>query len=65
MFKKVGPMNQIGRLVGNDYLTTFRTYGGYVGIEKRLSKLYNYSNYDREYSNYDRENNEDYIEYLI
>ena len=36
----VGPMNQILRLVGNDYLTPFRTYGGHVGIDKRLARLY-------------------------
>ena len=37
----VSPMNQITRIVGNDYLTPFRTYGGYAGVEKRLKKLYN------------------------
>lgn len=36
----VGPLNQILRLVGNDYLTPLRTYGGTVGIDKRLAALY-------------------------
>ena len=36
----VSPMNQITRIIGNDYLTPFRTYGGYAGVEKRLKKLY-------------------------
>lgn len=36
----VGPMNQILRLVGNDYLTPFRTYGGKVAIDKRLKDIY-------------------------
>lgn len=36
----VGPMNQILRLIGNDYLTPLRTYGGTVAIDKRLSALY-------------------------
>ena len=42
----VGPLNQVLRLVCNDYLTPFRTYGGYVGIDRRLQKLYGYSNYE-------------------
>lgn len=36
----VGPMNQILRLVGNDYLTPLRTYGGTVAIDKRLRAIY-------------------------
>jgi hypothetical protein len=36
----VGPMNQILRLIGSDYLTPMRTYGGTVGIDKRLKDLY-------------------------
>ena len=36
----VGPMNQILRLVGNDYLTPLRTYGGRVAIDKRLADIY-------------------------
>lgn len=36
----VGPMNQILRIVGNDYLTPLRTYGGTVGIDKRLADIY-------------------------
>lgn len=37
----VSPLKQISRIIGNDYLTPFRTYGGYAGIELRLKKLYN------------------------
>lgn len=36
----VGPMNQIMRLIGNDYLTPLRTYGGSVSIDKRLKHIY-------------------------
>ena len=36
----VGPMNQILRLVGNDYLTPLRTYGGVVAIDKRMRRVY-------------------------
>lgn len=36
----VGPMNQILRMIGNDYLTPLRTYGGEVRIDKRLKELY-------------------------
>ena len=36
----VGPMNHITRLVGNDYLSPFRTLGGAVAIERRLHNLY-------------------------
>ena len=36
----VGPMNQILRLIGNDYLTPLRTYGGKVAIDRRLAHLY-------------------------
>jgi len=36
----VGPMNQILRLIGNDYLTPLRTYGGKVAIDKRLADIY-------------------------
>ena len=41
----VGPMNQVLRIIGNDYLTPFRTYGGFVGVDRRLRKLYGYSDY--------------------
>jgi len=41
----VGPLNQVLRLVGNDYLTPFRTLGGYVGVDRRISDIYNYSRY--------------------
>ncbi len=51
----VGPMNQIRRLIGNDYMTPFRTLGGHVGIDRRLSEIYEYGNYDR---------NKDYSQYL-
>lgn len=36
----VGPLNQILRLIGNDYLTPLRTYGGVVALDRRLAKLY-------------------------
>jgi ectoine hydroxylase-related dioxygenase (phytanoyl-CoA dioxygenase family) len=36
---RVGPMNQILRLIGNDLLTPLRTYGGFVGIDRRLGKI--------------------------
>jgi len=49
----VGPMNQILRLVGNDYLTPFRTLGGYVGVDRRLRKLYGYSDFKSEFD-YDK-----------
>lgn len=37
---RVGPMNEISRLVGNDFLTPFRTFGGHVGIDRRMADLY-------------------------
>jgi hypothetical protein len=37
----VGPLNQIKRLIGNDYLYPLRTYNTYVGTDKRLAQLYN------------------------
>lgn len=37
---RVGPMNQILRLIGNDLLTPLRTYGGFVGIDRRMGKIY-------------------------
>jgi ectoine hydroxylase-related dioxygenase (phytanoyl-CoA dioxygenase family) len=50
----VGPMNQILRLVGNDQLQPLRTYGGFVGVDRRLSKVYGYSDYkkDMDYSDF-------------
>lgn len=50
----IGPMNQILRLIGTDQLLPFRTYGGYVGVDRRLQKLYGYSNYkvDVDYAKY-------------
>lgn len=36
----VGPLNKINRIIGNDYLTPLRTYGGVVGIDRRMSKVY-------------------------
>ena len=45
----VGPMNQVLRLIGNDYLTPFRTYGGFVGIDRRLANLYGYSDYKQDF----------------
>lgn len=41
----VSPMNEILRLVGNDHLLPLRTYGGFVGIDKRMAKLYPNSEY--------------------
>ena len=41
----VGPMNQILRLVGNDFLQPMHTYGGFVGVDRRMNKVYGYSNY--------------------
>ncbi len=50
----VSPLNQILRLIGSDTLQPLRTYGGYVGIDRRLEKLYGYSSYnsDEDYSKY-------------
>ncbi len=50
----IGPMNQIRRLIGNDYLTPLRTYGGFVGVDRRLADLYGHSNYkvDVDYRKY-------------
>jgi hypothetical protein len=50
----VGPMNQILRLIGNDYLTPLRTYEGFAGIDRRLSDIYEYSDYKKiqDYTNY-------------
>lgn len=50
----VGPLNQVSRLVGNDYLTPLRTYGGFVGVDRRLSGIYEHSDYqvNRDYSMY-------------
>lgn len=36
----VGPLNAVLRLVGNDYLTPMRTYGGKVAIDRRMGRLY-------------------------
>lgn len=41
----VGPMNQIARMIGNDYLTPFRTYGEFVGIDRRLQDIYEFGSY--------------------
>ena len=43
----VSPMNQILRLIGNDYLSPLRTYDGFVGIDRRLSDIYEYSSYKK------------------
>ena len=40
-----GPLNQVMRLVGNDYLLPNRTLGGYVGVDRRMADVYNYSPY--------------------
>ena len=49
----VGPLNQILRLVGSDYLTPFRTLGGFVGIDRRLKDLYDLCPYKNE-TDYDK-----------
>lgn len=36
----VGPLNQIRRMIGSDYLTPFRTLGGFAGIDRRMARLY-------------------------
>jgi hypothetical protein len=38
-------MNQIARLIGNDYLTPHRTLGGVVSVERRLRGLYDLCDY--------------------
>ncbi len=43
----VGPMNEILRLIGNDHLLPLRTYGGFVGIDKRMASLYPHSEYGK------------------
>ena len=42
---RVGPMNQILRLIGNDKLAPFRTLGGFVGVDRRIQHLYKHSHY--------------------
>jgi ectoine hydroxylase-related dioxygenase (phytanoyl-CoA dioxygenase family) len=51
----VGPMNQVLRIVGNDQLQPLRTYGGFVGIDRRMSKVYGYTDYKK---------NVDYADFL-
>jgi ectoine hydroxylase-related dioxygenase (phytanoyl-CoA dioxygenase family) len=51
----VGPLNQVLRFVGNDQLLPLRTYGGFVGVDRRMSKIYGYSDYKK---------NVDYTEFL-
>lgn len=41
----VSPMNQILRLIGNDHLSPLRTYEGFVGIDRRLADIYEYSEF--------------------
>ena len=48
---KVGPLNQILRLIGNDLLSPLRTYGGFVGIDRSMADIYPYSDY-KKFSNY-------------
>lgn len=50
----VGPLNQIKRLIGSDSLSPFRTHGGKVGIDRRMQKIYPYSDYVqvKDYSRY-------------
>lgn len=49
----VGPLNQVLRLVGNDYLLPFRTHGGFVGIDRRMADIYPHSPY-RAGTDYDK-----------
>ncbi len=44
----VGPLNQVLRMIGSDYLTPFRTYGGYLGVDRRLGDLYEHSPYQKQ-----------------
>lgn len=48
----VGPLNQIKRIIGNDNLQPLRTYGGYVGSDKRLKDLYDLSDYNDDIEKY-------------
>ena len=45
---RVGVNNQILRIIGNDNLLPLRTYGGFVGVDKRMRKIYGLSEYDSE-----------------
>jgi len=40
---RVGPLNQVARLIGSDYMLPFRTIGGFVGVDRRMADTYNYS----------------------
>ena len=33
------------RLIGNDLLTPLRTYGGFVGIDRRMGNIYTHTKY--------------------
>lgn len=35
-----GPLAQVRRLVGNDFMTPFRTHGGFVGVDRRMADVY-------------------------
>ena len=37
----IGPMKKIVRMIGNDFLTPFRTYGGIAGIDRVVHEVYN------------------------
>ena len=37
----IGPMKKIVRMIGNDFLTPFRTYGGIAGIDRVVQEVYN------------------------
>lgn len=43
---RVGAGNQILRIIGNDNLLPLRTYGGFVGVDKRMRKVYGLSDYE-------------------
>ena len=37
----IGPMRKVIRMIGNDFLTPFRTYGGISGIDRVTREVYN------------------------
>jgi len=45
---RVGPLNQVLRIIGSDHLLPFRTYGGHVGIDRRMSGIYRYGNFEKD-----------------
>ena len=37
----IGPMRKVIRMIGNDFLTPFRTYGGVPGVDRVVREVYN------------------------